>query len=530
MLLLSEGMISCIDNSYNLDEFSSEMQLNTALVGPVGSSKITISDLLANLNVDTDLLKEHPGDKLLYFQYDDTVQIELEPVKFKLGSFERTFEGIENDTLNLLATNYHMDFIEKVDFGEMDDADKRIDSVLLNMGTLKITIDQNILNESSDVKIKLVFPEQVRKDNRTADPVRLGVGENNISLNGYLIDFTRGDLYFTFEISVPEGTLISLGQNSRITVSASPSTQNLAFRKAWGYFKYPEESEKVAIDLFDGVEKENINLLFQDPKLTLSAKTNLELPATFSINSLQTKGGKSDVTAEFIVNGIKSPSYSIQFKDGLAAANLNAQNVNLDKMLATFPDSLDFSYGFEIGSKNESTELDASVFAGGAFIDINFGVELPAWFKKGSFIQLTDTVADVNLGDLVENDLNLDEAIIYFDLENGLPLNVDVKFSFLDSLNNPVVIKNPKLLSNLNVLKVDAASVNPVTNVVDKTTKASLKIELDNTMTDEIKQFKHLVVNYKVDVNSNANSVKVTGNDFLQAKMSFYLKGGIKIK
>ncbi len=167
-LLLSVGMISCIDDSYNLNEFSSDMQLNTALVGPVGSSKITISDLLANLNVNTDLLKEYPDDKLIYFRYDDMAQIELEPVKFKFGSFERTFEGVKNDTLHLLATEFHMNFNEKVDFGEMNDTGKRIDSVLLNAGTLRIAIDQNLLGNSSDVKIKLVFPEQIRKGYRTA--------------------------------------------------------------------------------------------------------------------------------------------------------------------------------------------------------------------------------------------------------------------------------------------------------------------------------------------------------------------------
>jgi len=80
----------------------------------------------------------------------------------------------------------------------------------------------------------------------------------------------------------------------------------------------------------------------------------------------------------------------------------------------------------------------------------------------------------------------------------------------------------------LKKLKVGAASVNPATNVVNQTTKINSKIELDNTMLDEIKQFKHLIVSYKVDVNSNASSVKVTSDNFLQVKMNFYLKGGIK--
>ncbi len=144
--------------------------------------------------------------------------------------------------------------------------------------------------------------------------------------------------------------------------------------------------------------------------------------------------------------------------------------------------------------------------------------------------QLADTVENVNLGDLIENDFSLDKAVIYFDLENGLPLDVNVNFSFLDSLNNPVIIETPKLKEDLKVLKIEAASVNPATNLVNKTTKANLKIELDNTMTDEIKQFKHLIVNYKVNVDSGENSVKVTADNFLQAKMNFYLKGGIKMK
>ncbi len=529
-LLLSAGTSSCIDDSYNLNEFSSDMQLNTALVGPVGSSKISISDLLANLNVNTDLLKEYPEDKLLYFYYSDTIQVELAPVKFKFNSFDRVFEGAENDTLNLLATEYIMSFNEKVDFGELDDTDKHIDSVLLDAGTLRITVDQNLLSNSSDVTIKLIFPEQIRKNSHTAPPVSLNTGEKSIPLNGYLIDFTQGDLYFTFEISVPDGTPIMLNEDSRISVSVESQTQNLTFQKAWGYFKYPDESEKVVIDLFEGVKKDDINLLFQNPGLALSATTDLKLPAAFLINSIQTVGGKSDITAEFTVDGEKSASYSIPFEEGLATAKLDVKNVNLDKILAVFPDSLDFDYGFEIGSPNQSTELDAAVFADGAFIDINFGVELPAWFKKGSFIQLADTVENVNLGDLIENDFSLDKAVIYFDLENGLPLDVNVNFSFLDSLNNPVIIETPKLKEDLKVLKIEAASVNPATNLVNKTTKANLKIELDNTMTDEIKQFKHLIVNYKVNVDSGENSVKVTADNFLQAKMNFYLKGGIKMK
>ncbi len=531
-LLLSVGMISCIDDSYDLGEFSSDVNFPATLVGPVGSSKITISDLLAKMNVNTGLLKESPEDHLLYFRYDDTIQIELEPVKFRFKRFDTLFTAQSPD-LQLLIDEGSMKFQERLDFGELDDEKKQIDSVLISAGQLKIMIEQNLLNDASNVKIILHFPPEVHKpDGRKLPPDTLDVNrENFINLNNCVIDFTKEeDLAFTFEVSVSGGTGL-LNEDSYINFSVEPLIQNFPFQSAWGYFKYPSESEKVVIDLFDGVKKEDINLLLQNPKLSLEAMTNLKLPAVFSIDSIQTIGGKNDVTAEFTVNGKKEPSYSVQFKDGMAAANLDNKNVNLDEVLATFPDSLNFNYGFEIGTPGKSTELNASVFAGGAFIDVNFGVELPAWFKKGSFIRLADTITDINLGDLVTSDVDLDKAIIYFDLTNGLPLGVDVNFSFLDSLGNSVIIENQALKKNLEIVKVDAAAVNPASSVVDKNKikTTNLQIELNSSMTGDIKQCKHLVVNYKVNVDNKANSVKITSDNFLEAKMSFYLKGGIKL-
>jgi len=535
-LLLSIGAVSCVEN---LDEFSSDMQLPVAFPGPLGSSKITISDLLTKLSVDTAYLKDRPDGeyRLLYFRYEDVRQIEVQPLKFRFEKFVKTFEGEGDEGLLSLKNDFSMSFNEELDFGQLDDSDKQIDSVWVKEGALRITIDQNLLTDQRKIRIFLSFSDQIRSvDGGEKASMELSFGENILDLKDYLIDFTQGNLHFTYTFVLEDGVSVELGEQSKLTISVELD-EKITYRKVWGYFKYPGVHEEIDIDLFKdlGLKNGELHLLFKDPKLYISATTNISVPTTFSIDSIRAKNNEKDTERYAIFKETGTPYFQVPLfkhaEDGKTEIAFdiafNTSTVNLDEMLDIFPDAMDFKYVFEIGANGEGA--DDSFLWEGAYIDVNMGVELPAWFKQGTYISLTDTIWDVNLGEVMENDFSLNKAIIFFDLENGLPFDVDVDFSFLDENHELVVIKNPKLAANLKKLKVNAAAVAPTTYVVKNPTTLKLEIELDNTMLDEIKQFKHLVISYKVNVNDSNSSVKVTTNNFLQVKMSFYIKGGIKL-
>jgi hypothetical protein len=529
---------SCIDDNYDLNEFSSDKELKTSLVGPIGESRISIKDLLMKMDVDSTTIKEYSGDKLLYFYYDALSRIDINPLEINIEGFRKEFVGNGDIDLQNLAGG-RMVFDEELNFDINQDSEFGvIDSILVRNTLLEIDFSSTIpdlLNELLDIEITI--PDQIKlPDGRKSITIsKPGNSSEIISLDGAILDFTKGTTFdFEFEATVQPGS-ITLTEGSRLEIGCRISGGKLLYKQIWGIgdFEPQPRKESMSIDLFEELAARDINLKLTDPRLFINGITNIGAPTTFVIDYVHARNIQNNTSLYAVFSESGTQSYQIPFKwtevEGVLGTSFEESftndAVNLSELIGISPDSLELQYTIEVGG--EPSPEGNYFITNDAFIALSWGLEIPTWFDGGSYIYLKDTLA-VDLGSVFENDIALEKGVLYFDLENGLPFYVDVNLQFMeeDEIGNIIPINNPDLSKDI---RMEAAKVDPVNKTVTQAVKTKEKFELNSTMQEDLKRVKHLQIYYKIQVQENVESAKITAKDFLKVKINAYLKAGIKL-
>jgi hypothetical protein len=536
-LILIGLFISCIDDSYDLNEFSSDMEIRTSLVGPLGESKISVKDLFVKMDVDSTNIKEYAADQLLYFYYDTVSRIEIKPLKIEIEGFRKEFTGDQDvDLQNLQAGR--MSFLEKMSFDVNQNSELEIiDSVLVGNTLLELDFISTIpglLDNLLEINVKV--PDQIKlPDGRKM--IRITTPGNNVSipLQGAIIDFTREtEFLFEFEAAVAPGSF-HLTAGSRLEIGGRISGNRLQYKKIWGVGNFEPQPKKeiVAIDLFKELAAQDINLKFTDPRLFIGGKTNIGIPTRFTIDRVfaQNINDRTSRYAVFTESG--GPDYEIPFRwtemEGGVGTSFDEfftnRDVNLGDLVGISPDSLEIQYTVKVGGLRPP---EGNYFiTDDAFIDLSWGLEIPAWFNGGTHMYLKDTMK-TELGRIFGTDINLENGILYFELENGLPFKVEVELQFMaeEESGNIILITNPDLKKNLTM---NGATVDPVNKTVKDVVKTKEKLEFNRTMQEDLERISHLRIFYKVEIPEEVESAKITTKDFLKVKISAYIKGGVKL-
>lgn len=548
------GLSSCVEDGYDLENLSTEVQVKTSFAGPIGKTSVSVGDLLEELDVEG---LEEEASGLLVFRYDTVTHFGVEPFeiegekKFKVFSLKELlkdkieeqypdgipddieFKGIpvklkKGDELPMSVMFKHV--IEE------NSGVVRLDSIWLKetKSSLYVSSDAQELLSNSSMEVS-ALGEKLTVNN-------LG-NVLDLDFSGKIVDMTgiSSGIPIDCKIILQNDVEVLLKDNSYISAMLNPS-KSIKYKQVWGVFETQEpqrESNLVEIDLYSEADKD-FKLNFVDPKVSLSVKTNVGVPVNFRIDTLRAVSSVNNTSAVAkFANGM--PYYDMKVepqagKDTFSSfALFNAENGSIDELLNIYPDTMAFNYEFMLGG----TPADGGnyYFTDDAFVEVNVGVEVPAWFKNGSYVSVVDTVTDIDTEEFFEDyDVSLDKIVLTLDIVNNLPFEAEIKLDFLEEVmpisgSDVAIIKKIDNEGLNKTIKVSSAIVDNISNNVVKPAEEQIEVVFDGSMLDDIKKIRHMRTAYRIAVNSKqADAVKVTAKDLLSLSAEFYVKAGITIE
>lgn len=558
--LLGFSLFSCVDDRYDLGNISDDIYLPIEQVFPVGSSQVAMVDLLRELDLEG---LHEDADGLIYFQYDTVSSFDLNSFEFEMSEDTTRFTvsdlfnlpslpslpgGMSLPTLPDIDINESFPFVAKVPIAFSDETGEgRIDSADIRQISFDFQFSSNIPGLLTILDLDVSLPENIK--NGSGKPIfswnnRLAKG--SLSLEDVWLDLTKSDtLYFdclfTIDGKLP---LSSINEESYIEVISSINT--MKYNKLYGFFvshTTQTDTSSMGIDIYT---EENIDysLSLVDPRIEVKAWTNSGVPVSVGIESLVARTNEGAREVAKYANG--STSYVLTMSPASAEGEevlgmhevFNKRHGGIDRLVNCSPDTIDVATSFFINGK-EGSAKKSYFLLDSTYVRLGITAVVPIWMNAGSFITMRDTIKDIDIYqdvvDYEEEDYEIEEATVYLEVENGLPLKAEVDFSFIredtikDYENGRFVdklllseIKNERLKQNV---KLEPATLDEDTHMALKPVSNLVKIVADKSMLEDIKKIRHIGVQYKVEVPVASASVKVYSQNLIKAKAYVHVKG-----
>lgn len=553
------GASSCIDDSYDLDNISTDAHLDYEVYLPLAHSSVTMTDLLGKIKEDISEIEERE-DGLIYFVYDTITSFELDPIKLEVKDYTYT------TTLDLALPSFDSNVIpsgmtepgikagEVLKFPfevplEIDDhsGTGRIDKVDVKKATFKFSLGPSTINDlGRKVRLELEIPSGVVEGglesksswNPSTGVLSLVLDESKLNLNSAKLNLVC-KIIATENIPVRE-----LGENVDISILSEKA--KIEYHTIYGAFKSAEAQMNRAdlgIDIFH--EKSvKYNLIVMDPSFSMDVYTNCGIPLKAEISSLLYKNVEGEEFLSTFRNNETFYSYEFNYsnkehsKVKAFSDEFDRNHGSLDKVFNSHPDSILMDCKFTLNGDPE----DGKTFFlhDTTFVETHLNAEIPFWVGNDSYIIAEDTIDGIDilseLEDYQEEDYSIDVAEVFLEFDNRLPLDAYViaKFFQVDTVNvdgKETLRKTPIDEINLDQnIKLEPAVVDQTTGKVLYSTHTKKNIKLVGAQVDDLKKLGEVVLYYKVSVPSGSNGVKITGDCALSAKAYAHAKASITIK
>ncbi len=546
---------ACEVEDYNLSDISTDdLVLNTSVSSPIGRSSISISDLL-DMQEISGLGYDENG--VIVFTYDTLQRFEVEPIKtdgfnsirsmsgYDLFEEELTEAGITKEkykTLNIpyklpLPANEKINICGKIAVSDLISEDQyRIDSIVFKHAPVVISLNTDIpgLLENSTATIGLATSENEAGKTTTANASRPFL----LNLSNSVIKLGKADsIELTGYLTLSKKMDVTLTSNSYLSIRLTAESDTWTFDKAWGIFNGIEPQygfENIPIDLYEKNNEDGVifNLLVENPQITLKARTNMGVPFLIGISRLEASNDKKTIAAEFDGGNktfLKELNYAKTPGDDITALDVSfdKNNGSIDKLVNMLPNQVNLEYTFAPveadlnGDKNYFITSDA-------YIDLLCRVELPAYLRKGSYILVTDTLKDIEIGEDLGEKYSFDKIKLTAIASNSLPFNAKVQFYFMQENEETGEMS---IIPDVNINKditVSAGKVDPKTDIVKSATTTIDLLEFREKDIPSLKKAKHLLIMYEVAVN-DFDKVKVTKDNKLNIVLKAFAKGSVNI-
>lgn len=544
--LLALAISSCIDDSYDLDNFSDDLYIPIEQVVPVGSSVVTVADLLKEMELEG---LHESSDGLIYFQYDTVSSFYVNSLEFELEKDTTKLDLSEIFPVGLLLPDIElkqgisMEARLPIVFSD-ETGEGRIDSAEIRRASVDFKVVSNVPGLLDVLDLKVTMPENI-KSAQSVSPLfwNKRKSEGSLILENVWLDLSKSDTLvfdcqFILDGQLP---LSKIKEDSYIEIVCSAN--ELSYKRLYGFFvahTTQVDSSSMGIDIYEE-EDVDYSLSLADPRLEIRAWTNSGVPINVGVESLvaRNNSGKKEV-AKF-ANGASRYTLTLNpsTKEGEEVLGMNVvfdgKNGSIDKLINSAPDTVDVATSFFVNGDEGSAEKSYFLLDS-TYVRLGISAMVPMWMNAGSFIGINDTIEDLDIyQDIVDyekEDYEVEEATLYLEVENGLPLKTRVDFSFLkeDTIRTSsglsylslVEITDEKFKQNV---ELDPAVLDEDTHMALKPVKNLVKIDVDKTMLDDIKKIKHIAVKYRVEVPVASSSVKVYSQNIIKAKAYVHVKG-----
>jgi hypothetical protein len=271
----------------------------------------------------------------------------------------------------------------------------------------------------------------------------------------------------------------------------SSQINNIDLRSAFGYIGQDTlmiEESSISLDFFANSFSGDIE--FASPEFNFFIKNSYGVPVEVDLSGIKGYQENSpDTTYLNFTGGVNPFAINYPTLDNMnefekTTISINSDNSNLSELLAAKPEVVTFK---SFAHSNPDGPSDSYNFVTDqSRFDVNYEVVLPLWFRTDGF-ELKDTM-DMDLEDAFGDVNMLKELITTLEVNNGLPVDLDIQLYFLDE--NYVMIDS--LFTGTNQYLITGANVDANGEVVSANNSAP-KVTLDEDRVDKLENVKKAI-------------------------------------
>lgn len=558
IVLILIGLISCVDDKYDLDNLDTTMKLNTELVGPLAYSKLNILDVLnvdslgeleININGDTMYLVKRDSQ---YLGNDLIDQLQVLPseefnmqVPVGILSMTHPTEAEVNEDVRLDFLNINTNENERLDSILMDDSNIDVEIYFpkkMKEGSyLKITFKEEELLLNPEI-----YPDNsIVVDLENIDEEHPLV-ETNINLYGAMLRFNgNNSININFTGYVSTDSDMEQSNVFQITLDCSHMKPHITFINIGNARDLVVKEKEIDFDYAQDVYASGLNLPFYDPEIFMTCHNNIGVPARYTIEYVEGISSSTGQTVRADFNGSESVSYVLNTPNYDEISDLSHQellgydvsqltkytelildreNGRTDKLFKIKVDKLRYKYHIR---SEETDRSKVHFFFHDSDIETKEITKLPLWFEgdtedPDNNFRLTrkDTVALSFSSLSILEDATVAEgskAILKFYYKNHLPLDVEAKLKFIDSEDNEIILT----VSKEYVIK--SGEVDEFGNVIKESEPEEMLMlplsykDLQQVLSKQVR----VAFEYKLE-NKEHKNVFLKSTDWLDLKVMFH--------
>lgn len=558
IVLILIGLISCIDDKYDLDNLDTTMKLNTELVGPLAYSKLNIVDVLnvdslgeleININGDTMYLVKRDSQ---YLGNDLIDQLQVLPSEEFNMQVPVGILSMTHPTEAEVNEDVRLDF-QNINTNE----NERLDSILMDESNIDVEIYfPKKMKEGSYLKItfkeeELLLNPEIYPDNSiVVDLENIDeehpLVETYINLYGTMLRFNgNNSININFTGYVSTDSDMEVSNVFQITLDCSHMKPRITFINIGNARDLVVKEKEIDFDYAQDVYASGLNLPFYDPEIFMTCHNNIGVPARYTIEYVEGISSSTGQTVRADFNGSESVSYVLNTPNYDEISDLSHQellgydvsqltkytelildreNGRTDKLFKIKVDKLRYKYHIR---SEETDRSKVHFFFHDSDIETKEITKLPLWFEgdtedPDNNFKLTrkDTVALSFSSLSILEDATVAEgskAILKFYYKNHLPLDVEAKLKFIDSEDNEIILT----VSKEYVIK--SGEVDEFGNVIKESEPEEMLMlplsykDLQQVLSKQVR----VAFEYKLE-NKEHKNVFLKSTDWLDLKIMFH--------
>ena len=446
----------------NIDNM--EVTYNPSLAVPIGNFNASLFDVVDYVNAD--YLEADSSTNMVYYiwrENNNTINFDLND--FSYGGVVTSTEELKNcDPFSSLlkdgkfiipAGDYDFTTTSSYEFRYNENTSEKIieiDSVTISNAQFYCDINISGISLSNEnwLEIMFVFPNIT---NSKKNQFSIKLTSNTGSIRKEMSNFTA---YFSDDKNTTNLKLFytlhsngSLSFEDNIKVDYTTEINIIDINALYGYFwskdaiTNDEISAEIPTDFFNQDLFVSNKLLFSNPEIYMNIYNTNGIPVRFFVDEIYaTSNSGNKYYADF--NGNKYCSMDIKRADtpgetAKTTIKFDKDNGKTQQLFEEFPKDIHYKWKIFIDDVNKTPRQFAFIPAN---MKMDIEMRLPLQFNPTSELSYKDTI-DADFSSLAENDIipeeiDIEYINIHLDIANGLPVNIDGTFEFLDENDNVV--------------------------------------------------------------------------------------------
>lgn len=437
--------VSCVKN-YDMDKLADEVEWSPDFMGPVIQASLSLGEIIEEY--DTEGYTFVDDEFLIHFTYSDSLISEIASslVTIKTQNFLQIYIDSEITTPEFLGSGVGdtLTYNKVKNFKFAIENGGKLDSIYLKQGDLNLSVTSQfhhlgILTITSDYIVNGGVPFE--------EVVQISSADGSFSMNK-LIDVAGYDLYFdnsqpdttllpvNFELKlINSGAPINAGETCEITMDFS----NLDFFAAFGYigdYQFLSDSGEIELEFFEEFPEGNIR--FENPQFIFNIRNSFGVPIQgelFNLRGTSTESGQMvDIAFDpgYMPFTIEAPSLTEIGQSKFTVFTVSGENSNIADAIEIKPDLV--TYGVRASSDPGSASERNHFVLDTSRIDVDYEVVIPLWLSASGLSFEEDSLDfdfEEDFGDVSDH---INSLTFRVEVDNWLPLDVNLQVYFLDEL------------------------------------------------------------------------------------------------